>query len=316
MPDLLLKQRAHTIYLSTLDQYKYDTDYWISKNAVDNLLRIYGLWNDSKENEYKALNRAADLTKIELYLKFNDSRARENLRKKIREIENSLSEQYQKKHYFDHLTLEFYANSLKNQYIIMQSVFDMENNKIFGNNIDDIDTIFLEKILYEINNNTVGMDALKDLVKSELWKQYWSCLKENIFDKPAYELTDDQRSIINISKMYDSIREHHECPSDDIINDNDALDGWILHQRDKIEKEKKREEIENRTGIKNKRADEVFVFANSKEEVREIYDLNDAQTKQNIKQMKEIAKQKGSVEWSELPHVKQKIQENIRQGKK
>lgn len=315
MPDVALKQKAHSVYLSILDQYKYDVESWISESATSNLLRIYSIWDDQKEQDYKLLSNTIEALKIELYLKFSDINSRISTKKKIKELESTLSNSYAKKHYFDHLTLNFYATSLKNQYIIMNCIFDSDDKRVFSDNMDEIDTIFLEKILYEIHNETTDYNILKDLARSDMWKQYWDCLKENVFNKPSYQLTDDQRALINISKMYDSIREHHECPSEDVINDNYALDGWILYQRDKVAKEKKKDELDNRVGIKNKRADEVFIMTGSKEETKNIYSLNDDISRFNIKQMKSIAKEKGSVQWKDLPHVKQQIQNLAREGK-
>ena len=59
--------------------------------------------------------------------------------------------------------------------------------------------------------------------------------------------------------MYDNIQEAAETPSEDVINDDDVLDGWFIVQRKKREVESAQNDFENST--KNERikgAGEVF----------------------------------------------------------
>jgi hypothetical protein len=107
-----------------------------------------------------------------------------------------------------------------------------------------------------------------------------------------------------------------EAPSEDIINDDDALDGWILYQNDKNNKEKQKKQISEKFGLDKKRGDEVFIMTNDKKETKAIYSLNDPNTNRDIKNMIKITKEKGEVDWTELPHVQKQIKEELRkQGK-
>lgn len=308
-PKLKLKQKAHSLYLSIMEDNKYDTSSWISKSVIDNLLKVYDIWDSNKESNLNHLVKSLENAKIELYLNFSKIKQKESIKKLIASINKQINENLNKKHYFDCLTLEYYSSSLKNQYLLMNTIYSENDTKIFGDSLDDIDTIFLEKIIYEIYHNSISMEDIKNLANSEIWRSYWDSCKDGIFEGKAIDWTEEQRSLVNITKMMDAIREHHERPPEEVFSDFDALDGWILHQKQTAEKEKKKEQISNMvSGNKKERMDEVFVVTNSKEEAREIFSLNDSTTIQNIKNMSKIANEKGSVKWSELPHVKREIQ--------
>ena len=82
-------------------------------------------------------------------------------------------------------------------------------------------------------------------------------------------------SLIGWSKLYDSVNEAHESPRNEVIKDDDALDGWLAKQR----KEREKQQGQQNLGEKHSSADEVFVMARSKEEIEEISSLNDPHSK-------------------------------------
>ena len=316
-PKLNLKQKAHSLYLSILEDNKYDTSSWISKSVIDNLLKIYDIWDNKREDNLNHLVKSLENAKIELYLNFSKIKQRESIKSLIASINKQINENISKKHYFDCLTLEYYSSSLKNQYLLMHTVYTEKDEKIFGDSLDDVDTIFLEKIIYEIYHNSISMDDIKNLANNELWRSYWDSSKDSIFEGKPTDWTEEQRSLVNITKMMDAIREHHERPPEEVFSDFDALDGWILHQKQTAEKEKKKEQISNMvSGNKKERMDEVFVVTNSTQEAQEIFSLNDPTTRQNIKTMSKIVQEKGPVKWSELPHVKREIQNKFNEMKR
>jgi hypothetical protein len=316
-PKLNLKQKAHSLYLSILEDNKYDTSSWISKSVIDNLLKIYDIWDNKREDNLNHLVKSLENAKIELYLNFSKIKQRESIKNLIASINKQINENINKKHYFDCLTLEYYSSSLKNQYLLMHTVYTEKDEKVFGDSLDDVDTIFLEKIIYEIYHNSISMDDIKNLASNELWRSYWDSSKDSIFEGKPTDWTEEQRSLVNITKMMDAIREHHERPPEEVFGDFDALDGWILHQKQTAEKEKKKEQISSMvSGNKKERMDEVFVVTNSTQEAQEIFSLNDPTTRQNIKTMSKIVQEKGPVKWSELPHVKREIQNKFNEMKR
>lgn len=320
LPDISIKQKAHHIYIETIDEYKYDVSSWISEQVVENLLNIYGIWNDKLEDQLNDLIKDLDKTKIELYNNFFNTNAKESIKDIISKINIKINNLYNKKHHFDYLTLEYYTQNIKNQYLIVNMICDEVGKKIFDyKTFDNVDSLFLEKILSEIHKNTIDSSTIKKLARSDNWRSFWNVAKENIFPGTAKDWTDEQRSLINFSKVLDSIREHFEAPAEEIIADDDALDGWILHQNDKNDKEKKKKQISEKFGLDNKRGDEVFVMTQDRNEKKAIHGLNDTQTNRDIKQTIQMAQGDKTVDWTQLPHVQREIKQQVmkmKQGNK
>jgi hypothetical protein len=128
-------------------------------------------------------------------------------------------------------------------------------------------------------------------------------------------LTDDQRTLINISRMYDSIYDHAECPSDNIIDDDDMLEGWMIFQKRKNEQLKNQQKVDN-LNPKLKNAQEVFLMADSKESFEEIMSLNSPEAKYKIKEKLAYIGTVGEVKDSQLPDVQRDLQNKANQMRK
>ena len=307
LPNINIKQQAYTIYSSILDDYRFEIDSWLSQDNINRLLKKYDLWDDTKENLYKELLKKLDHTKIEYFLNFNHPTNKESFKKNIITINSSIDKANVQKHYFDHLTLDHYAQSIKNQYLICNTVYKEDGSKVFDD-IEDVNTTLLDKILLEIYENSLGTEDIKKIARCELWKSYWGSSKENIFPGCVKDWTDEQRSLVNFTKTLDSIREHMEAPSEEVIEDNYALDGWILYQHEKIAKEKKQKHISEKYGLDKKNNNEIFLMSSNIDDTKEILSLND---KQNIRDMNEmiyiVNKSEKKIDWAQLPHVKREL---------
>jgi hypothetical protein len=136
-----------------------------------------------------------------------------------------------------------------------------------------------------------------------------------MFPGPVSEWTDDQRSLVSFSQMYDSIYEHPECPSEAVIDDDDTLDGWMIFQKRKVEKAKKQQSIdEMNPNLKN--AGEVFLFGKNSNEVEEIMSLNSPEALHKIKEKINFINKFGSTEDSSLPDVKRDLISQAQAGMK
>lgn len=308
LPRLSLKDRAHRLYLSILDDNKFDTSSWVTPKVISNLLEKYDIWTSNKDDELTKLLESIDSTKIQLYLNFNNEQLKTEIKEILEQLNSQLNSIYTKKYYFDYLTLEYYAQNIKNQYLIINMIYNLDDTQVFNyNNFDDIDSVKLEKFLVEIHKNSLDTDTIKKIARHDIWKSFWNISKDNIFHGLVQDWTDEQRSLVSFSKVIDSIREHMEAPSEDVINDNDALDGWILYQNDKIEKEKKKKQISDRYDLENKKGNEIFILTKDKEESRTIFGLNDNQTKKDIRTANKLVDEKGTVKETELPHIKREL---------
>ena len=100
--------------------------------------------------------------------------------------------------------------------------------------------------------------------------------------------------------MYDNIYEHPECPSDSIVSDDDALDGWTIVQKRKHEKSKSQNSIDN-INPNLKKAQEVFLMADNKEDIDNILSLNSPESLNRIKQKVATINAVGSIDDLNMP---------------
>jgi len=299
--DITIKQAAQNLYISILEKYKFDPQYWVSDLQRQHLLNINSIWG-SRESKFLSDNeKILDKLKIDLYLKYSNEKQRKTVQKEIIDVNNTIRELLFRKNTFFDMTLESYAQSIKNEFLIMNMVYDSNNNKVFDQNIHNIN--LLQEIIQAISDKSISVTDLRKTARHDLWRSIWDSSKNNIFTNAGFLWTDEQRVIVNLSKMYDSVKEHPECPPDEIIDDDDALDGWMLYQKEKIEKEKKKNKIMNKLDNKYKNAGEIFMVTDSAEEAKEIYEMNDDMAKMQIREMTILASDDKSINWTELPFV-------------
>jgi hypothetical protein len=202
-------------------------------------------------------------------------------------------------------TLEGYAASVKNEYIISQTLY--KDSKLVFKDISGSDANsyqYFNSLVQEINHHIISVATFKAIARSGLWRSYWNANKSNILQNPVINWTDEQRSLINITKMYDSVYEHPECPDDKIIEDDDMLDGWMIVQKRKINKQKKENSLE-KADPRLKNAQEVFIIADGTDEVEEVMEMNSPEAKMRLKEKFGFIKnQESPVEELQLPDVR------------
>lgn len=313
-PSIKLKYKAQELYLDILEDNKFDTS-WYNTNQINILLHQNNIWNADKENLLKNQEILLDSEKIALYQNFMHTQKRISYKKTIRAITSIINQLSIDKKSLDYLTLQSFAETIKYEYIIMNCILDTKTNyKIFRkNSLNNSDYKMIQELSRLVLSKQLNTQDLRNIAKSDLWRSYYS--DTNLFDKPSIFQNDDQRHLIKLTQMYDSVKQHPECPNDDVIEDDDALDGWFLYQKQKSKQEKVKNQVLDKIGGNNKinKAGEIFVITNDEQEFRAINSLNDPKTRKDIAKTKEIVNTKGSVSWTDLDHV---IQDKLReQGK-
>ena len=123
------------------------------------------------------------------------------------------------------------------------------------------------------------------------------------------ELTYNQKNLIIWSQMYDNIQESMDCPSKDVIEDDDMLDGWFIIQAQKRDKENAQKEVDGLVrNEKIKNSSEVFVVAQSEEHAEQINKANNFHGTVIKKQRENFIKKAGVAEDHNFPDQKLQIQ--------
>lgn len=310
-PSLDIKYRAEMLYDKIIEDNKFDKRL-LTEKEISVYLKINNIWKPSDQEALDKCKKLIDDTKIDLFINYTNEKNRNTLKKQLSQTNEELNKLFINKNSMNYLGINDHATSVKNEFIIMNTIYDNNDKLVFNNPYKDSHEYQrLQKFIREIVENALDISMLRVLVKSDVWRSFVGCV--NLVKQPN-EVNDDYRYLVGLHKMYDSVRQHPECPSEDIINDDDALDGWFLFNSRKAEKEKKKNAILNKVRGNSKDAGEVFIVTDDIKEKQEIYDLNDAKGRSNIKEMLAIANKEPdnkdySVKWNELPFVQRDLRQ-------
>jgi hypothetical protein len=304
---------ADIVYQETISDNLYND--WLMLKDTEAILIDNGLWHLSDEEIIKNLDKKLENLKVELYQNFIKITKRKELKRSIATVNRNKLKLLTIKHSMDEYTLEAYAGRIRNEYIIMNTLYNSKQTKVFkSKKIEETNSTFLNKIASELVQHIPSIVTLKELARSESWKSYWSSgNKSAVFAGPSCDWTDEQRALVNISRMYDSVNEHPESPGEDIIADDDALEGWMIFQKRKNETEKNKRKAESITSKNMSNASEVFMMASSKEEAEQIYGANDGRGKQRMNEKFSIIKANKQVAEHDLPDVRAEALQQLEQ---
>ncbi len=279
-PTVDLKMAADILYNKTYQDNLFSS--FIPKENIDQLLVSVDMISEDIDKQIKTTEKTLENAKIQYYKQFSKSSVKSRNQKKIRSIEKILHKAYSAKQYLDFLTLEHYCENIKNEYILSHTLMDKDDKLLF-NNYPEINHILFNNIAQEIAHNIIPVNTYKQIVRTDSWRKMYNSNPTNIFNRAATEHTEEQKALLSINQMYNKIYEHPECPSEDIIEDDDALDGWMLDQQKKNAREKMEKGVDNLLGKKGQNATEVFLMAKNDEEYEEINELNSPQALAKIK---------------------------------
>ena len=313
-PDHSLKYNAQLLYNQIINDEKYND--WIREDQIESVLIILGLWTQDTMKIVKDIEKKIDNAKVDLFKFSSFSDKVKTLRKSLNQYRTQLNKITNHKTELMSNTLEGYAASIKNEYIICNTLFK-NNSKVFVNNLKNNQNsyTYFNAIVTEINKHVIGIDDFKSLSRHQIWRSYWTYNKQNIFNSSVIDITDDQRTLVNISRMYDSVYDHPECPSDNVIEDDDMLDGWMILQRRKNEQNKNQKKIDD-LNPKLKNAQEVFLMANNQETAEEILSLNSPESQHRMNEKFAYVAAHGQANESELPDVRRDIMNKANEMRK
>ena len=297
-PDSNMQYDAQEVYIDTFHRALENNIY--TEDELIKSLISRGIWSDENENNLqKVLPGHIEYWKVELYNNLTRSKTRENIRKYLQTAKDEYFRLLNLRHKYDYSTCEGAASLARTQYIIENCSYYNDEKVIF-------DDISLSHIISQYNQTMLQSEVIRELAKTAPWENIWQSNKKNgrIFNNN--HLSVEQSTLISWSSMYDAINESPECPPEDVIQDDDMLDGWLIIQRKKRDSDRNKGAIEGQTNY-DKNAGEVFIPAETLEDAKRIDSLNDpyssAIKQSRFKQIKEH----GIVKETDLSDVKQDI---------
>ena len=319
-PTFEIKYEADLIYENIINDEKFND--WIRQYDLVETLIFCGLWTKDTMKIIKSLETKIDDQKVDLFKSALFVDKEKKARKALLLSKTQLNTILSKKQDFLTHTLEGYASSIKNEHIICETLLK-NNKKVFNTKLSGSSSsyVLFNDIVNEINKFTIQIESFKKLARSHMWRSYWTSAKNgaSLFVGSVSEWSDDQRVLASMSRMYDNVYEHPECPSDQVIEDDDMLDGWMILQRRLVDVQKKKAAVDA-LHPKLRNAQEVFIMANDSQEAQEIKSFNTQETLNTINQRSDFINARGSVSSIELPDVqmdlRNKMAEQMKASKK
>lgn len=301
-PTLEDKCAADDLYDQTVLESIYDELY--NEENVLMALSFLNLWQEQDNEKLEKLDKKLENLKVELY---NNRMSSDKIKSITRNIEQTIlhiTTMHERRHSLDHITIDGYANLVRRQYLISKMVQDKIGNYILKN---DSEFRTLENIFQFISSNQISIEEIRELARSEPWRSYWEISKPKPFSSEFNEWSDEQRALVKYSKMYDNIFAHSECPADFVVENDYMLDGWIIIQNRKREKDSKNA-ADDLVGVSVAKHNELFIMAqnaaNPLAPTRgEIEKLNDDNAKQIKRARQQTINKGGKVKEAALPDV-------------
>lgn len=294
--DMVFKECFDNTYADDM-MTEYEVEVWMNES---------GLWTITEENKTKSFKDDLEKLKIEIYNNRHEKKLREQIRRYIRVAERALASHLREKSSYFQNTREGYALSEKVAWIIKNTTYC--DNKLY-----DFEEISLNYVTDEWYKSILSESNIRELAREEPWKSLWS-IKNNsnskLFNnKKNEELNTNQKNLIIWSQIYDNIQESLDCPTPEVIKDDDLLDGWFLVQAKKRESDRLERELES--DIKNekiKNSSEVFVMTQDPDNIHRIEKMNNPMVQNIKKQRFDFIQKKKSVNHHELPDQQLEIE--------
>ena len=268
------------------------------QEELETLILENGWWTEEEEGLLKSIPKTIEQMKIEYFNNFLKTSVIDKLKGSIKREEDKLESVQYKKYEFFNYSCESLKAQAYTMHILKESSFYESGEKIC------LEKTGLYTLYTRYNLEIIGDSELREISKSSEWKMIWNSTKSGcpLFSFPACDLTDMQKSLINWARVYDNIYESPEMPSNDVIDDDYAIDGWFAVQRNKREDDQKESSKDSmpQTG-------EVFLMSKSPEETKNIHNMNTQEGKGIIKSREKDLKQKGSLKEQDFSHVQNNL---------
>ena len=274
-----------------------------------NFMIEHDLWSFEEEEKIKNIQKDIEKLKMEIYNSRKNEKLIQNIRAYLRAGEKQLFELQGKKN-------QYHPNTCEGIALADKSAFILKNTTYIDNKLYNFDEFSLSYVMDEYQKSFLSESQCRELARNEPWKSLWIIKdKANIklFNNPPdTDLTYNQKNIVIWSQMYDNVQESLECPSKEVIEDDDMLDGWFITQSKKRDQENAQKEFENNTkSDKIKNASEVFMMASNKREIDTIESMNTTHNQVVKKQRFNLLKNKTQVEQNEFMDEKLSLQTQI-----
>lgn len=271
-----------------------------------------GFWDMKRNALLESLPKEIDQFKVALFRSQFKSKQIEVIRKALATAKAKLAELNSQRFEYDYLSCSGVASLARSKYLIGASTY--HNGKPAFDDVWSGDSEKLDEIMLECSRKRIVESQYREVARTDPWRSIWGPhkIESSLFGVPAAEYTEEQRHLVGWSIHYDNIYQHPNCPTDDVINDDDTLDGWAIEQkrlRDAQIAGGVGEELIKNEKIRN--SQEVYLFADTHDDARKIDALNsDAAISTKKKRFQALAKH-GTLSELEMPDTSRRLRMEV-----
>lgn len=275
----------------------------------------FGLWDEERERLLQTVPKDIEQFKLRLFQALFRSQERQVVRKYLKAAKQKYQDLETTRHAHDYLSCAGVASMARTRYLIGCGLHTAAGKKVFCDETfwDDTSPL-LDEAIKEYSHHRIGESTFRELARTEPWRSIWVCRKAEaaVFGIPITEYSEEQKVLVNFSGLYDSVYEHPDCPSDDVISDDDMLDGWLIDQRKQREQRQTQKAGEDTlTNEKIAGSQEVYMIAETMDDARRVLSLNDPHARAIQQQRMEYLKQKGQVNELDMPDTKRNLRMEV-----
>jgi hypothetical protein len=277
-----------------------------SEDAVVSLLLAEGLWDEDRQRLLDALPKEIEEFKVQLFKSPFKANERKSVRAALRVARAKLAELSAERHAYDHLTCHGAAAVARARFLLAAGLY-RDDRRVFpdGDAFWAAESGLLDAAMAAHAACRPAEADFRLAARTEPWRSTWAVHKAegSAFGVPACDYTDEQRALAGWSSLYDSVYQHPECPADEVVQDDDLMDGWLIDQRRQRE-----QRVLSREGDRvGQDAAEVFVPADTAEDARKVMGMNDAVGRALQRQRFDLLRRKGQVAEQDMPDSRRRL---------
>ena len=266
-----------------------------------------GLWTEDDEKKSKGYEQDLEKLKVECYLARNDAQMKKRIKHGIKICKEQYNEHISKKYFGYENTCDGLASAAK---MVARAKFCTRDKQGELFTFDEDDGVQVEQFMTLYSRLILSETQVRELARSEPWRSIWILGKTKTFDLFANSetLNSDQSNLLSWSTMYDNVAESPDSPPEDVVEDDDMLDGWFIVQRRKQEQEKAEADMESRNS-KIANSEEQFIVARSETDVNRINSANNYTAKKVKQQRQAVINKQGVALDADFQDQKLKLQQ-------
>lgn len=307
-PTLEILYQSDVLYQNSYKKLLEDSSVMTLEQSHKQLIER-GHWSVEQDQKIEKINKEIEILQERLpSLRFKKT-AEKTVINSIEKGKAKLKELNDIKNQLFPYTAEFISERSKRHFII-RNITKINDCLLLNTNFAKNNSFLDFLSVYYYDEHSISTSQLRELSRTDPWRLYWTLSKDtgtSLFRTPATEITDYQYWLVYWSKVYDFAYESQDRPTEDVISDDEKFDAWYKWQSKKIDDELKKRSLDNsfpnNSGVGRQ---ETFIIAD-KEGAKDVYDMNDQQSRAIIKERENFIKEKGEVKDQYLPDVQRDL---------